>query len=531
MAEMFEEPNSERPDFERYFDIVRRRHLQFLIPLLIGWLVVWGASWILPARYKSTTLILVEEPTMPKSYVEPNVSDDLQGRLQSITQQILSRTRLLLIIDKLHLYSDRGTKIGPDAQVALMRQDIDIELVRDKKDQQISAFRISYWSRDPRVAQKVTGELTDLFIGENLKTRQQQSEGTTQFLESQLSTARASLAEQEAKVRQFQANNAGTLPAQQASNLQILSGLQSQLQNEQTGLNTARQQRAYYEAISGNSGGGVVTANGTVTDASTIDAELSALKAKLVDLRSRYTDQHPDVLALKEQIAKVEQRRDALISDARRKANDAKKSGASGAGSEASYSSPGAAQLQAQIQANQLEIENRERSIGAIRAKMNEYQARLNAEPGTEQLLAELTRGYDQSKENYDQLLKKKNESQMATNMEQMQQGQRFTVLDPPSLPVKPDFPNRLKFCAMGLAFGLGLGVILVGALEFMDGRLRSEKEIKSLLTMGIISEVPEILTLSDERKNKRRIALGWTVAALVVATMVAGSAFSYLRD
>ena len=105
MAEMFEEPNSERPDFERYFDIVRRRHLQFLIPLLIGWLVVWGASWILPARYKSTTLILVEEPTMPKSYVEPNVSDDLQGRLQSITQQILSRTRLLLIIDKLHLYS------------------------------------------------------------------------------------------------------------------------------------------------------------------------------------------------------------------------------------------------------------------------------------------------------------------------------------------------------------------------------------------------------------------------------------------
>ena len=187
--------------------------------------------------------------------------------------------------------------------------------------------------------------------------------------------------------------------------------------------------------------------------------------------------------------------------------------------------------MQGQIQANQLEIENRERCDSGLRAKINEYQARLNAEPATEQLLAELTRGYDQSKENYDQLLKKRNESQMATNMEQMQQGQRFTVLDPPSLPVKPDFPNRLKFCAMGLAFGLGLGVILVGGLEFMDGRLRSEKEIKALLTMGIISEVPEILTLSDERKSKRRIALGWTVAAVVVATMVAGSAFSYLRD
>ena len=117
MAEMFEEPKSERPDFERYFDIVRRRHLHFLIPLLLGWLIVWSASWVLPARYKSTTLILVEEPTMPKTYVTPNVSDDLQSRLQSISQQILSRTRLLLIIDKLHLYSDKGAKLSPDGQV------------------------------------------------------------------------------------------------------------------------------------------------------------------------------------------------------------------------------------------------------------------------------------------------------------------------------------------------------------------------------------------------------------------------------
>ena len=201
MAEMFEEPKSERPDFERYFDIVRRRHLHFLIPLLLGWLIVWSASWVLPARYKSTTLILVEEPTMPKTYVTPNVSDDLQSRLQSISQQILSRTRLLLIIDKLHLYSDKGAKLSPDGQVALMRKDIDIELVRDQQNSQISAFRISYSAHDPRVAQKVTGELTDLFIGENLKTRQQQSEGTTQFLESQLATARETLAAQEAKIQ------------------------------------------------------------------------------------------------------------------------------------------------------------------------------------------------------------------------------------------------------------------------------------------------------------------------------------------
>src|ERR1700723_2628329 len=114
MSEISEEQNSEWPGIGHYLNIVRRRHLHFLIPLFLGWLVVWGTSLILPARYKSGTLILVEQPTMPKNYVEPNVSDDLQNRLQSITQQILSRTRLLLIIDKLHLYDDGHRQITAD---------------------------------------------------------------------------------------------------------------------------------------------------------------------------------------------------------------------------------------------------------------------------------------------------------------------------------------------------------------------------------------------------------------------------------
>src|SRR5258708_5084559 len=106
MEEIYEEQTSGGHDAERYLEIARRRHIHFLIPLFLGWLVVWGASWVLPARYKSSTLILVEQPSMPKNYVTPNVADDLQNRLQSIQQQILSRTRLLLIIDKLNLYGD-----------------------------------------------------------------------------------------------------------------------------------------------------------------------------------------------------------------------------------------------------------------------------------------------------------------------------------------------------------------------------------------------------------------------------------------
>ena len=533
MAEISEEQSSEWPGVGHYLNVVRRRHIHFLIPVFLGWLVVWGASLILPARYKSGTLILVEQPTMPKNYVEPNVSDDLQNRLQSITQQILSRTRLLLIIDRLHLYGDSHRRLAPDEKVELMRKDIDIELVRDSHGEQITAFRIYYSAHDPHVAQQVTSELTDLFINENLKVRQQRSEDTTKFIESQLENARTSLTEQEAKVREFKGEHEGELPSQEASNLQILSGLQAQLQNEQDTLNTAKQQRVYlqtlieqYRALHTTSR----AAEGTPIGLSAIDQELNRLKSKLADLSSRYTDNYPEVESLKGEITKTEKMRGVLLAES--KGNSGRQLDGTGARDTANPSQdPPPLQLQGQLQANQVEIANREQAITELKARVNGYQDRLNSAPAREQQLADLTRGYDQTKANYDVLLKKQNESEMATSMEQMQQGERFSMIDPPSLPLKPDFPNRLKFCGIGLSVGLALGLAVMGGLEVMDGRLHSEKEIATLLPMAIISEIPEIVSPLDERNNKKKMVLGWAATAVVIATILAGSAFSYLHD
>jgi polysaccharide biosynthesis transport protein len=174
MVEELEDEKSEGLNLQHYLGVVRRRHLHFLIPLFLGWVMVWGASWVLPPRYLSSTLILVEQPTMPKDYVTPNVNDDLQERMQSITQQILSRTRLMHIIDQFKLYAGRAQR-SPDQKVEMMRKDITIELVRDERNQ-ITAFNVSYSSRSPLLAQQVTSELTNLFINENLEVRQQQSE-------------------------------------------------------------------------------------------------------------------------------------------------------------------------------------------------------------------------------------------------------------------------------------------------------------------------------------------------------------------
>src|SRR5882762_3959439 len=142
MVQEFQEKNSEGLNLRQYWPLVRRRHWYFLLPFFLGWLTVWSVSWVLPSVYRSGTLILVAQPTMPKDYVVPNISDSLQQRLQSITQQILSRTRLLHIIDQLNLYSGGG--LTPDERVELMRKDIEIELIREREE--LTAFNIYYSS-------------------------------------------------------------------------------------------------------------------------------------------------------------------------------------------------------------------------------------------------------------------------------------------------------------------------------------------------------------------------------------------------
>ena len=537
MTEDFEEKPTESLNLEQYWGVVRRRCWYFLVPLFVGWLAVWGASWFLPSIYKSETLILVEQPSMPKDYVTPNVADDVQVRLQSITQQILSRTRLLHIIDTLNLYSTEHGRSAPDDIIERMRKDIDVELVHDENRSQVTAFTVSYLSRDPHVAQQVTSELSNLFISENLEVRQRASEDTTQFLQSQLEDARKTLTEQEAKVREFKERHPGDLPTQLESNLQILSGLQGQLQTEGEALNAAKQQNVYLQSLLNQYRSLQKTPKtaegGTPVGLPAIDQELDKLKAQLADLSSHYTDRHPDVRKLKEQIARTEKMREQIVADLKTSSAKAQTEGNSDAApqteAQLGESSP-MFQLQSQLRANQIEITHREQAIAELQGKINGYQAHLNQEPQVEQQLTDLSRGYEQSKANFDELLKKKNESEMATSMEIRQQGEHFRVIDPPSLPLKPNFPNRLKFCAIGLGVGLALGVVLAGGTELLDDRLHSEKAVKALLPVAVISELPSFRTPKEERTERWKLWAASATAALVLVAIMGGFALSYLR-
>ncbi|MFZ0800141.1 MAG: XrtA system polysaccharide chain length determinant [Terriglobales bacterium] len=521
--------SSEPLDFAEIKGIIRRRRWQFLGLFFCGWVLVWGASWLIPSTYRSGTLILVEQPSVPEKYVVSNIDSDIQQQLDSITQQILSRTRLLRIIDSLGLYAKERKHKNEDELVERMRKDIEIELSHGD-DRKLSAFNIYYQGRDPKMAQAATSELANLFITENLEQRAQRSENTTNFLADQLEQARAKLAEQEAKVRAFKDQHLGELPTQTQSNLQILAGLQNQVQANQDSLNRAKQQNTYleslitqYRAMDRSSRTGEEGSAGLAE----VDKELDQLKAQLADLTSHYTEKHPDVRKTREQIARVEKRREHIVAEMNEPSNSPKTDVA--ASTPLDPKNVPILDLESQLKANRLEISNREAEIKDEQDKINQYQGRLNMAPVMEQQFADITRDYEQSKTDYESLLAKKNESERSTDLEKTQQGEHFRMLDPPNLPVKPYKPNRLLLCGAGLAVGLVLGGGFAFGQEKLSGKIYSEREIKKLVPFEVIAEIPPIENLEEQSSHRRSAWFAGAAAVVIIGFILLGSAVTYL--
>src|SRR6202034_192392 len=476
-----------------YWSIARRRRWWILLPTFLCWAVIWVGGWLWPDRYESEALILVERQKVPEQYVAPYGTVDGQDQVLRMTQQILSRTRLQATIDRFHLYPrSRGLKglLESKDPVEQMRKDIQIELEQsDSKTGghpgELTSFKIHYSAGSPEIAQQVNSELTSLFIDENLKAQQQLSESTTAFLDSQLATAQTKLEEQEAKVRAFKSTHFGNLPSQVETNVQILTGLQAQLQNVQRSIDGAKQQKIYLEsmqqenqAIQARFGSG----NSAVTAPDTLNKDLSDLRHQLQEARSRYTEDYPDVAQLKDKISKMEKLKQDMDSEIAANQKRVKTTSDVDAGSAAQApheSTLPMMQIQSQLKANRVEIENYQQQEKKVQADIAAYQARLNLTPETEQELADISRGYEESKANYDSLLQKQNQSQLATSLEQRQQGEQFRIVDPPSLPSRPSTPNHLFISMAGLMAGFALGAGLTAFLELTNVRVRQEKDLE----------------------------------------------------
>lgn len=545
---MFDELDDQQPQFksgEYYWSILRRRRWWLILWTFGVWAAVWGVSWILPAAYKSETLILVEQQKVPAQYVVPNVTSDLQDRLQSMTQQILSRTRLMLIIDQFQLYANLKSRHTLDEMVDKMRGDIKIDLVRApgpagvKTD--LTAFKITYSSADPRVAQQIAGQLTSLFIDENLKDRTQQSENTTSFLQAQLDEARKSLGEQEQRVREFKAKNLGALPTELPSNLNILGGLQGRLQQELQAINQSQQQTLYLETLLDQYRSIHLGVKDGSTDPAVppaLDQELTRLKAQLAAIQTQYTERHPDYRRLKEQIARAEQMKQQMSDELQAAAPPSKKGEDPVETGTAIHPTTMAEmreispmlQLEGQLRSAQMEMQNRQKLASQLEAQIEEYQTRLKETPVREQQLADLTRDYDMSRANYDSLLAKRNQSELATSLEKRQQGEQFRIIDPPSFPMKPYKPNRLLFGLGGLLTGMFLGIAAIAASELLDGRIFHESDFNKLVSAPVLAEIPPLPTPLETVQQHRRLRYEWMGATAMFLVMAGGFVVTLLH-
>jgi polysaccharide chain length determinant protein (PEP-CTERM system associated) len=535
-----EEDGQPSRSLDEYWAIVRRRRWYILLPVFACWAIVWAVSWLVPSTFQSDALVLVEQQKVPEQYVVPNVTVNLQDRLQSMTQQILSRTRLQSTINRFHLYEKRRRFAFAQAEdpVEQMRKDITIELVEAPgRAGQLTAFKIRYSAGTPQLAQQVNSELTSLFIDENLKSQQQLSESTTTFLQSQLTDARAKLEEQEAKVRAFKASHFGNLPSQMETNVQILGGLQSQLQSIQRALDAANQQKLYleslqqeYQSIQASLGNGSSTA--TTPDA--LNNDLLDLRHKLQEARSRYTEDYPDVIELKDKISKMEKLKQDIDSEIAANEQPAKttRDVDPGAALQVQHGSTSPMmQIQSQLKANGLEIQNYQQREKKIESDITTYQARLNLTPETEQELADISRGYEESKANYDSLLQKQNQSQLATSLEQRQQGEQFRILDPPSLPTRPSAPNHLFISIAGLMLGFAVGAGLTAFLEMTNVRVRQEKDLEDAVPLKVLVGIPHLDSPGEGRFRVLFRRLELVAGVVMVILILVGNLYAFYKS
>jgi len=395
-----------------------------------------------------------------------------------------------------------------------------------------------YSAGSPEIAQEINSELTTLFIDENLKAQAQLSEDTTAFLQNELSDARANMAEQEAKVAAFQAKHLGELPSQLESNVQILAGLQAQLQNSQRTIDGARQQKLYleslqqqYQSVQASIGNGNSDLAGSSTQS--FENDLIDMKLHLRDLQSKYTDEYPDIMVLKGKIARAEELKKKGESEMAAHQVRTKATNAVDAGSieQVQHGSPTSMmQVQSQLEANQLEILNDQRSEKDLESKISEYQERLNLTPKTEQELTNISRGYEESKSNYNSLLQKQMQSQLATSLEHRQQGEQFRIVDPPSLPSKPSAPNHLWFSLTGLIAGALLGLGLASALELIDVRVRQEKDLEGIVPVSVLVGIPRLNTPRENSIHTQRSWMEFGAAMALVVLMVLGNLYTLYK-
>ncbi len=470
---------------EDYTAILKKRWWILAIPTLLLPILAYAASFLVSPQYVSQTLVLIEQQKVPTDYVKPVIEEDLNNRLASMKEQILSRSRLQPILERFDLFGkDHATM---DDRIDQMRKDIDIKPIHSEMAHGLPGFFISFKAGDARTAQAVCEEITSMFTSENLRARAADAEGTTAFLNGQLADAKRSLDEQDAKLAKFQQEYVGKLPGQEEPNMNMLTSLNTQLEASTQQLARMEQDKSYEEALLAQQSRDVQLPAQERAAPAAQNAELQTLLTEEADLSTRYTDDYPDLKAVRTKIKEIKQQMAAVPAP----------TAVTSTSTAPQRNEPlSLQQLRASVRAIDQGIAQKRQAQAQLQAQIHLYQDRISSSPLVQEQYKQLTRDYQSVQQAYDDLLKRKNESKMATDLERQQQGEHFSVMDAANLPESPTSPKRPIFAGGGLVFGLALGLGIIGLLEYNDTALRSERDVwafTKLPTLATISRLDQV--------------------------------------
>jgi polysaccharide biosynthesis transport protein len=518
---------------DHWANLVRRRWW-LMGPLFVCGLAGFAVARFWPRLYRSEALILADQPQVSEQYGNPNPATDTPDRLQLITQETLSRTRLTPLIERFNLYPRDRNHMTMDELVDRMRKQIKIDSVQTAGGMgHLTTFSISFAAESPRLAQQVTEQLTSVLMEQNIADRTQASEGTAGILEKQLEDAREDLDEKGKRQRQFKTQYLGELPEQQQSNLQILNSLESQLHSASEALSQVQQDKVYLESarsedVAAQQKAVQSSAQASLADGSqtpgTADVALRSLREQLTQLEAKYTPQHPDIIRLKKEIAEWESRKQHV---------DSPSAPASGAPSSNSGSDQTKGQasieIDSRLKANAIEIAGYRKDIADLQHRIAGLQSRLSLTPVREQQLSEVDRDYESARTLYQSLLNKKLESELATNSEKRRRGEQLRVLDPASLPGKPSRPDVTLTSIAGWLAGLGLGIGLMSLRVSTLGVLVNEADVSNCTHLPVLVRIPVLRSQREQTTRRWLRALEISVVAVLILGSVGSGIYMYL--
>jgi polysaccharide chain length determinant protein (PEP-CTERM system associated) len=470
-------------------------------PAVLGAVIVFAVSLVLPNRYESDTLVLIQSQRIPTNMVQSIVTEDLNARVATLEEQVLSRTRLESIIKRYDLFKENLGKEPMELMVEELRKDIDLTAVKPvvkSREQTLPGFSIGVTLSTPQLAQQVCAEITSMFIEENLRQREASAKGATSFFQSQLDDAKRQLDDQDAKLAELKKKYLPELPEESQANLNLLGSMNGQLEAATQALNRAEQDKTYTESLLAQQVAAWKTMQGTgegeKEQPQTLEQQLAALQNQLVTLEVQDTEEHPDVIKLKAEIERLKKKihDQGTVPEPKTEAVVKRP---------ALPEPPQIQQLRSQLHGYEEAIRGETKTQQRLQQQIELLQSRIQMSPVVEQQYTEITRGHQMALDFYNDMLKKKNESEIATDLEERQQGEQFIVMDPANLPKDPTFPNRPLFALGGLGGGLALGFGLAWLFEAQDKTLRNVKDIEACLGLPTLAMVPSLTTAARLRR------------------------------